>query len=102
MTATCCLTQPASVLEEAMDDVLNAENLAAGQLELSLDEGQLYAECRRLTAEQAALRRLATLVARGAEPSEVFDSVTTEMRRCLNVFTAGLWRCGSGREVPLV
>jgi sugar diacid utilization regulator len=85
-----------------MEELLNAENLRASQLGISLDDGQLYAECRRLAAEQAALRRLATLVASGAEPSEVFDSVTTEMRRCLNVFTAGLWRYESGGEITMV
>jgi sugar diacid utilization regulator len=85
-----------------MEELLNAENLPASQLGISLDDGQLYAECRRLAAEQAALRRLATLVASGAEPSEVFDSVTTEMRRCLNVFTAGLWRYESGGEITMV
>jgi sugar diacid utilization regulator len=85
-----------------MEELLNAENLRASQLGISLDDGQLYAEYRRLAAEQAALRRLATLVASGAEPSEVFDSVTTEMRRCLNVFTAGLWRYESGGEITMV
>jgi len=85
-----------------MDELLNAENLPASQLGGFLDDGQLYAECRRLTAEQAALRRLATLVARGAEPLEVFDSVATEMRRCMNAFTAGLWRFEPGGEITMV
>jgi hypothetical protein len=88
-------------IDVAADGLLAAEELAAESDE-NPDDGQLYAECRRLTAEQAALRRLATLVARGAEPSEVFDSVTAEMRRCLNAFTAGLWRFKSGDEVTMV
>jgi sugar diacid utilization regulator len=48
------------------------------------------------------LRRLAMLVARGVEPSEVFDAATNEMRRCLNVFTAGLWRYESSGEITMV
>ena len=63
-----------------------------GQLDLSLENAQLYAEYRRLADEQAALRRLATLMARGAEPAEVFDAVVKEMRRCVSAQCAGLWR----------
>ena len=33
----------------------------------------------RLAGEQAALRRVATLVARGAAPADVFDAVTEEL-----------------------
>jgi len=62
----------------------------------------LYAEYRRLAAEQAALRRLATLVARGVEPSEVFGAVADEMRRCVPADSAGLWRFESDREITLV
>jgi hypothetical protein len=38
--------------------------------------------------EQAALRRVATLVARGAPPAEVFDAVTIEMRHLLDADSA--------------
>ncbi|WP_327119533.1 PAS domain-containing protein [Nocardia sp. NBC_01730] len=41
---------------------------------------------------QAALRRVATLVARGASPSEVFAAVTAELARGLDVANAGLLR----------
>src|ERR1700758_1297212 len=70
--------------EDAMDGLVTAEELAA-ELDENLDDGTLYAEYRRLAAEQAALRRLATLVAQGVEPMEVFGAVADEMRRCLNV-----------------
>jgi hypothetical protein len=60
------------------------------------------AEYRRLADEQAALRRLATLVARGVEPSEVFDAVVKEMRRCLATERAGLFRYDSSREITLL
>jgi hypothetical protein len=38
-----------------------------------------------LAEEQAALRRVATLVARGAMPEEVFSAVTEEVGRLLSV-----------------
>ena len=50
--------------EDAVDGLLTAEDFAA-EFDENLDDGTLYAEYRRLAAEQAALRRLATLVARG-------------------------------------
>jgi sugar diacid utilization regulator len=63
---------------------------------------ELAAEYRRLAAEQAALRRVATLVARGVEPSEVFDAVTNEMRSCLHAATAMLWRYETTGEITLL
>src|ERR1700752_5452316 len=87
---------------EAMDEPVAAGELASGQVDLSLDNAQLYAEYRRLADEQAALRRLATLVARGAEPSEVFDAVVKEMRRRVCAQCAGLWRYESSDEITKV
>jgi GAF domain-containing protein len=45
---------------------------------------------RGLAEEQAALRRVATLVARGAAPEEVFAAVTREVGRLLPVDSAGM------------
>jgi thiosulfate/3-mercaptopyruvate sulfurtransferase len=44
---------------------------------------QLYAEYQRIAAEQAALRRVATLVARASPPQEVFAAVAEEVGRLL-------------------
>jgi sugar diacid utilization regulator len=89
----------------AKDGELNAsfqsEDLATESDE-NLDDGELYALYRRLAAEQAALRRLATLVARGVQPLEVFGAVADEMRRCVPADTAGLWRFESDREITIV
>jgi hypothetical protein len=85
-----------------MEEVLNSENLPVGQLGETLEDGQLYTEYRRLVAEQAALRRLAMLVARGVEPSEVFDAVVSEMRHCVSAQTAGLWRYETDGEIALL
>jgi hypothetical protein len=86
---------------DAVGGVVTAEELAA-EFDENLDDVTLYAEYRRLAAEQAALRRLATLVARGVEPLEVFGAVADEMRRCLPADTAGLWRFESDREIAIV
>jgi sugar diacid utilization regulator len=48
------------------------------------------------------LRRLATLVARGAEPPEVFEAVVKEMRQCLVTERAGLWRYETSGEITLL
>jgi sugar diacid utilization regulator len=85
----------------AVDELLTAGEFAA-EFDENLDDGKLHAEYRRLVAEQAALRRLATLVASGVEPFEVFGAVAEEMRRCLPADTAGLWRFESDREVAIV
>ncbi|MEA2588853.1 MAG: hypothetical protein QOH66_1780, partial [Actinomycetota bacterium] len=49
-------------------------------------------ELRALAEEQAALRRVATLVARGVPSEEVFGAVTEEVGRLLSVEYAGLNR----------
>jgi signal transduction histidine kinase len=64
--------------------VANAQNRAA--LEASRDE------LARLLAEQAALRRVATLVARGIDPGEIFSAVAEEIRRLLDADHAGIGR----------
>jgi sugar diacid utilization regulator/uncharacterized protein YoaH (UPF0181 family) len=87
--------------EGAVDALFTAEELAA-EFDENLDNGTLSAKYRRLTAEQAAVRRLATLVAHGVEPSEVFGAVADEMRRCVPADTAGLWRFESDREITIV
>ena len=84
--------------EDAVDGLFTAEELPA-EFDDNRDDGTLYAEYRRLAAEQAALRRLATLVARGVGPLEVFGAVAEEMRRCVHADTAGLWRFESDREI---
>jgi GAF domain-containing protein len=46
----------------------------------------------RITGEQAALRRVATLVARGAPPEEVFAAVAAEAGRLLDTDLTDLER----------
>ena len=90
-----------AVDEDAVDALLTAEDFAA-EFDENLHDANVYAEYRRLAAEQAALRRLATLVARGVEPLEVFGAVAEEMRRCLPADTAGLWRFDTDGQITIV
>src|SRR5271168_4058446 len=66
------------------------------------DPPDVLQQYRRLVAEQAALRRVATLVARGVGPLEVFGAVAEEMRRCVPAVTAGLWRFETDGEFTIV
>ena len=75
-------------------------NVLAGQgrlRALEADQRRREAEAHRdelrvLADQQAALRRVATLVARGVAPSEVFSAAADELARCLHVVNAGLLR----------
>jgi signal transduction histidine kinase len=51
-------------------------------------------ELARLLEEQAALRRVATLVAQETHPNEIFLAVSEEMRRLLGADSAGIARYG--------
>jgi signal transduction histidine kinase len=64
--------------------VASAQN--RGALEASRDQ------LARLLEEQAALRRVATLVARGIDPAEVFSAVAEEIRRLLGAYNVGIGR----------
>jgi hypothetical protein len=87
--------------EDGVDGLVTAEDCAA-EFDENLHDATLYAEYRRLAAEQAALRRVATLVARGVEPLEVFGAVADEMRRCVPADTTGLWRFDTDGEITKV
>jgi signal transduction histidine kinase len=81
----------------------------------AIANAQARAEVGRLAEEQAALRRVATLVAREASPAEVFSAVTEELGRLLGADIAALvrlepddtaivvaaWSEGEGDQVPV-
>jgi len=69
-----------AIRERDAAEIRAAESRAAQQRNLELAD------------QQAALRRVATLVARGASPSEVFAAVSNELARVLHVVNAGLLR----------
>jgi PAS domain S-box-containing protein len=57
---------------------------------------------RELAEHQAGLRRVATLVARGANPVEVFDVVYYEMARCMHVTDARLSRYDDDKTATIL
>ena len=60
------------------------------------------ARSRQLVEEQAALLRVATLVASGAPPEEVFAAVTAEAGRLLDAHLAGMGRYNSDDTVTML
>ena len=58
----------------------------------AIANAEARAEVARLADEQAALRRVATLVAQGARPSAVFDAVTREVAELLDASAVSLAR----------
>lgn len=72
------------------------------------EEGLIYAAGRDVTAsrrareEQAALRRVATLVARGVPPAEVFEAVVAEMRLILGAENTRLMRYERNRHAVVL
>ena len=59
-------------------------------------------ELSGLVEEQAALRRVATLVAEGAAPAEVFDAVVAEVGQLLGAAQTGLARYENEREISVL
>ncbi|HEY0451719.1 GAF domain-containing protein, partial [Actinophytocola sp.] len=73
----------------------DTEQRMAGFTELigtAIANAQARVELRRFAEEQAALRRVATLVARGAPSEEVFAAVTAEAGRLLGADLASMVR----------
>jgi signal transduction histidine kinase len=81
------------------------EARVAGFAELAataIANAEARAEVQRLAEEQAALRRVATLVAQGASPTAVLDAVAAEMEGLLDADGATLSRYERGGEVTVV
>jgi len=73
---------------------------AFNKMAASLDESQ--AELRRQAAQQAALRRVATLVARDVPPDELLESVAREVAVVLEADTTGLLRYEPDGDLSLL
>jgi signal transduction histidine kinase len=81
------------------------EALLAGFTELAgtaIANAQARVELRRFAEEQAALRRVATLVAHGAPPGEVLTSVTGEAGRLLHADHATMARYSTDGTCTIV
>src|SRR5215471_2507243 len=59
---------------------------------MKIRRGHRIRELERITKEQTALRHIATLIAQSAPPSAVFNAVTTELGRLLDVECSALCR----------
>ena len=83
-------------------------------MEAGLDTTELTSKANRLAEEQAALRRVATLVASSAQPEQVFQIVAEEAGRLLEARTAatvrfdqdsavvaGSWNDGEGAGIAV-
>jgi signal transduction histidine kinase len=68
----------------------------------AIANAEARAEVERLADEQAALRRVATLVAQGAPAAAVFDAVAAEMERVLGADGVTLSRYEPDDEVVVV
>jgi signal transduction histidine kinase len=68
----------------------------------AIANAQARVEVRGFAEEQAALRRVATLVAQGASPREVFAAVTEEAGRLLRADHATMARYGPDDTVTVV
>jgi signal transduction histidine kinase len=85
-------------------------NVLAGQARLRAAEAELrrreaeasHAEASALAEQQAALRRVATLVARGVDPSEVYPAAVAELARGLGIDNVALLRYESDEALVLV
>jgi signal transduction histidine kinase len=75
-----------SLLPRSLPDGTEARIEAFTQLvATAISNAEARTELEQLAAEQAALRRVATLVARGMQPGEVFAAVAEEIARVLDV-----------------
>jgi PAS domain S-box-containing protein len=68
----------------------------------AIANAQARYELSRLVEEQAALRRVATLVAEGPAPTEVFDAVVAEVGQLLGAAQIGLARYENEHEISVL
>ena len=89
------------VLEWTTTPVLD-ERLMYGVARDVTERRQAESELRRLAGEQAARRRVATLVARGVSPAEVFSAVAEEVERLLDAHATAIGRLEPDETMAIV
>jgi GAF domain-containing protein len=83
----------------------DAESRIAAFTELvatAISNAEARSEVQRLADEQAALRRVATLVARESRPAEVFATVAKEVSRLLDIDETAVFRYDDDDTVTVV
>jgi PAS domain S-box-containing protein len=92
----CAFSQAGTVLpagtEDRLNDFIELLATAIANHEARAELAASEARARELADEQAALRRVATLVAREASPVELLATVATEVARVLDVAAIGMLR----------
>ena len=91
-------TEAEERLEKFAELVATAIANAESRAELAASE----ARTRRLAEEQASLRRVATLVAEGAAPTELFDAVIAEVGQLFGAAQIGLARYENAHEISVL
>jgi signal transduction histidine kinase len=91
-------TSPHPFPADTESRLLNFTELVA----TAIANAQARFEVRRLAGEQAALRRVATLVAREASPAEVFTAVVREVRGLLGAQDASMVRYDADGNATVV
>jgi PAS domain S-box-containing protein len=103
--ATAGSTDPEPLSADIEERIADFTDLVATALANAAARSELQASRDKLVElaeHQTALRHIATFVARGVSPAEVFDAVADQMRRCLHVVRAALYRYESGGDVTLL
>ena len=89
-------------IERLMPSLVALLHAASDRAAISRALDRSQDELRQIIEEQAALRRVATLVARGVSPSELFSAVASEMGRILKVETTAIARYDPDRTMVFV
>jgi PAS domain S-box-containing protein len=89
-------------VELVLSRVESEQLLVCGALRDLSDVKRAENDLRKLVAEHAALQRVATLVAEGAQPEDVFAAVTKEVAQLLDVPMVEMVRYDSGRTMTSV
>jgi signal transduction histidine kinase len=78
--------------ENRLHDFIELAATAIANYEARADLAASEARARGLASEQAALRRVATLVAQGASPDELFSAVAEEVAGIIDIPVVGIHR----------
>ena len=102
----CVFSRAGTVLpggtEDRLHDFIELVATAIANYEARADLAASEARAGELADEQAALRRVATLVAEGAAPTEVFDAVIAEVGQLLGAAQVGLARYENEHEISVL
>jgi GAF domain-containing protein len=97
-------TRPEPMPADTESRIADFADLVATAIGNAATRAELHAsrdDLRTLAEQQAALRRVATLVARGVSPSEVFSAVAGELAHCMHASHAGVSHYDADEFIPV-